>query len=67
MILQNKKGVKKEFKVLFLYENDSKKYVVYQDLVNDVVYAGIKNDNSLTPINNSEKELLDRILESIES
>ena len=66
MILQNSKGIKKEFKLLFKIENDKNTYLIYQDNYNKQVYAGKKTEDNLKKLNDKEVELINNLLKKIE-
>ena len=66
MIIENSKGTKKEFKLLFKIEKDNNIYLIYQDSYNEQIYAGKKIDDNLKKLNDNEVELINNILKKIE-
>ncbi len=65
MTLENKKGMKKEFKVLFEVIKDEKEYLIYQDKTSEHIYAGLKNDDKLLKVDDDVFEHLNKILEKM--
>lgn len=65
MTLENKKGMKKEFKILFKVLKDEKEYLVYQDKTSEHIYASLKNDDKLQKIDEDVFEHLNKILEKM--
>ena len=66
MIIENNKGIKKEFKLLFKIEKDSNIYLIYQDNYSKQVYAGKQNKDNLKKLNNKEVDLINNLLKKIE-
>ncbi len=65
MILENNKGMQKEFAVLLKINAHDKEYIVYQDKENKQVYTGIKKNNKLLKINKEEEDIVNDILDVI--
>ena len=66
MIIENSKGTKKEFKLLFKIEKDKNTYLIYQDNYSKQVYAGKQTEGNLKKLNDNEVELINNILKKIE-
>ena len=66
MIIENSKGIKKEFKLLFKIEKDNSIYLIYQDNYSKQVYAGKQNKDNLKKLNNKEVDLINNLLKKIE-
>lgn len=66
MIIENSKGIKKEFKLLFKIEKDNNTYLIYQDTYNKQVYAGKQKEDKLKKLNNNEVDLINNLLKKIE-
>ena len=66
MIIENSKGIKKEFKLLFKIEKDDSIYLIYQDIYNEQIYAGKQNKNNLKKLNDKEVDLINNLLKKIE-
>ena len=66
MIIENNKGIKKEFKLLFKIENDKNIYLIYQDNYSKQVYAGRQSNSNLKKLNNKEVDLINNLLNKIE-
>lgn len=66
MIIENSKGIKKEFKLLFKIEKDDTIYLIYQDIYSKQIYAGKKNKENLKKLNNNEVNLINNLLKKIE-
>ena len=66
MILQNSKGTKKEFKLLFKIENDKNTYLIYQDNYSKQVYAGKQKEDNLKKLNDKEVIMINELLQKIE-
>lgn len=65
MNLQNKKNKKiREFNVIMSVVRHDKEYIVYEDETKSCLYAGVKVDNSLMPLEDEEyKEIINLIEE----
>ena len=66
MTIENSKGIKKEFKLLFKIEKDNNIYLIYQDSYNEQIYAGKKIDDNLKKLNDKEVDLINNLLKKIE-
>ncbi len=66
MIIENNKGIKKEFKLLFKIEKDNNIYLIYQDNYSKQVYAGKQNKDNLKKLNDKEVDLINNLLKKIE-
>ena len=66
MIIENSKGTKKEFKLLFKIEKDDSNYLIYQDNYSKQIYAGKQNKNNLKKSNDKEVDLINNLLKKIE-
>ncbi len=66
MTIENSKGIKKEFKLLFKIEKDDNSYLIYQDTYNEQIYAGKQNKNNLKKLNDKEVDLINNLLKKIE-
>lgn len=66
MIIQNSKGTKKEFKLLFKIENDKNTYLIYQDNYSKQVYAGKQTEDNLKKLNDKEVIMVNELLKKIE-
>ena len=66
MIIENNKGIKKEFKLLFKIEKDNNIYLIYQDTYSKQIYAGKKYKDNLKKLNNKEVDLINNLLKKIE-
>ena len=66
MIIENSKGTKKEFKLLFKIEKDDSNYLIYQDNYSKQIYAGKQNKNNLKKLNDKEVDLINNLLKKIE-
>lgn len=66
MIIENGKGTKKEFKLLFKIEKDNNTYLIYQDDYSKQVYAGKKFKDNLKKLNDKEVDLINNLLKKIE-
>ena len=65
MILRNKKGKERNFKLLMKYNNDKNVYFIYEDIFSKKIYAGKKCNNNLESLNDDEYLLINNILERI--
>lgn len=65
MILKNKKGTERKFRVLFELNKDNKEFIVYEDINTLNIYGGKKDGNILKPLDDSEYILLNDVLEKI--
>ena len=63
MILENSNGQKREFQILFEFEKDKKKYIVYKDYMSDHIYGGKIVRNKLKSLDEEEYMILNQILE----
>ena len=66
MIIENSKGIKKEFKLLFKIEKDNNTYLIYQDTYSKQVYAGRQSNSNLKKLNDKEVDLINNLLNKIE-
>ena len=66
MVLENKKGLKKEFKLLLKMEMNDKKYLIYEDPETNNVYAGEINKDELKKVDDLEVEVLEKLVERID-
>ncbi len=66
MIIENSKGIKKEFKLLFKIEKDNNIYLIYQDNYSKQAYAGKQNKDNLKKLNDKEIDLINNLLKKIE-
>ena len=66
MIIENSKGTKKEFKLLFKIEKDNNTYLIYQDNYSKQIYAGKKIEDNLKKLNDKEVDLINNLLKKIE-
>ncbi len=66
MELKNKKGSVRNFSILFELVSEKKHYIVYKDIVNPNIYAGLLKKDKLVSITDKEYEYLDSILEKLE-
>lgn len=65
MILENKKGVEKEFKCVMTYKNHNGLYVFYEH--EEVIHVGKKVNDKLIPINEDEASIMTKLFNKIES
>ena len=65
MILRNKKGTERNFRILFEYEKNNKKYIIYEDINTLNIYGGIKEENYLKPLEEQDYIFINSILEKI--
>jgi len=65
MILKNKKGTERKFRVLFELDKDNKEFIIYEDINTLNIYGGKKDGNILKPLDDSEYILLNDVLEKI--
>lgn len=65
MILRNKKGTERKFRVLFEIENKNKKYLIYEDINTLNIYGGRLNKNTLSSLNEIEYEFLNDMLDRL--
>ena len=65
MILKNKKGIERNFKVLLKVEEDNKKYIVYKDINTLNIYGGKYVKDKLLPLNNNEYEMINEIMKRV--
>lgn len=65
MILKNKKGIERNFRILFEFENKNNKYVVYEDINTLNIYGGRLNDKKLEPLLDNEFKIINDMLEKI--
>ena len=66
MTIENSKGIKKEFKLLFKIEKDDNSYLIYQDNYNKQIYSSKQNKNNLKKLNDKEVDLINNLLKKIE-
>lgn len=65
MILENKRGIEKEFKCVMTYKNNKGLYVFYEH--DDVIHVGKKVDDKLIPIEETEASIMTKLFNKIES
>ena len=65
MILRNKKGRERSFKLLLKLEDKGKKYLVYEDIMSKKIYAGMQNNAKLERLEKEEVEKINKVLERI--
>lgn len=58
MILRNKKGNEKEFKILMKYFKEDEEFIIYEDSKTKKVYGGKIENNHLKSLSEEEYELL---------
>lgn len=65
MLIQLDNGIEKEVHILFTFTNESKDYVVFEDINNDdgIVYAYIYDDqHQLTQIPDTDMEMIEEVI-----
>ncbi len=65
MLLKNSKGKERNFKLLMKAKHNNKEYIIYQDVITNKVYAGLKEENKLKKINKDEINYLNKMIERI--
>ncbi len=65
MLVKNKKGSEREFKLLFKLEKNKESYLVYQDQITSKIYSGKRIKDTLKPVDEEEIKMLNNILERI--
>lgn len=65
MILRNKKGSERNFKLLLKVDDQDKKYIVYEDIMSKKIYAGLQSDNKLKRLDDEEINKINKVLERI--
>lgn len=65
MLLKNNRGQERNFKLLMKIEKDDKIYLIYKDKITGKLYGGIKKEEKLSCLQDSEIELLNNIIERI--
>ncbi len=65
MILRNKKGQERNFKILYKIEHNEEIYIVYEDYISSRFYVGLKKDNKLININEEETNFINSILKGV--
>lgn len=65
MILRNKKGIERKFRLLFEVDSKNNKYLIYEDINTLNVYGGRLNKNNLSSLNDSEYEFLNNMLDRL--
>lgn len=66
MIIENKNGKEREFKVLLEINKDKNNYIIYEDIITNKVYCGKKDKNNLVVLKDEEYDYLEKILDKIE-
>jgi len=62
MILKNKKGIERNFRVLFEIDNKNQKYIVYEDVNTLNIYGGKLSKNIMKSLNDDEIKLLNNMI-----
>lgn len=65
MILRNKKGIERKFRLLFEVDSKNNKYLIYEDINTLNVYGGRLNKNNLSSLNDLEYEFLNNMLDRL--
>ncbi len=65
MILQNKKGNERNFKIICKLIKNKKEYIIYKDIITSKVYAGLKENDTLKRITKEERMFLENLMERI--
>jgi len=65
MILRNKNGIERNFRILFEVVHQNNKYIVYEDINTLNVYSGRVSKSLLKPLNNKEEEYINGILKGL--
>lgn len=65
MILKNKKGMERNFRVLFKLNKNKFEYIVYEDINTLNIYGGKLVDNNLIPLDEKEYKFIYEMVEKI--
>ena len=65
MILRNKQGKERNFRILFELEKKKNKYVIYEDINTLNIYGGKICDDHLLPLNEEEFNFISNMIEKI--
>jgi len=67
MILKNKAGKEKEFKIIYEIKKQNHTYILYKDMVTEYVYGGKLIDEVLIPLNEMEYDWLNKLFKKFRS
>ena len=65
MILRNKKGLERNFRLLLEIDNKNKRYIVYEDINTLNIYGGKIIDDTLKPLDEDEYIFINNIIGKI--
>ena len=65
MILKNKKGLERKFRILFEIEDEDKKYIIYEDINTLKIYGGKLQENVLKILSYEEINMLNKMINGL--
>ena len=67
MILRNKKGEERKFRLLYKIEHNDNLYLVYEDYITKKIYAGKKKQDKLKKLEEDELNYINKLIEKVSS